>query len=87
MKASVKIFLYNTFTVFFAIMAVVSVGGLQDGVSVFRAAVNIGLFTLLSYICYIKEKQLKSALKSRRHRKPKLVGYKSKAVRSAGRAA
>ena len=63
MKKQMKIFLYNFFTVVFALMTFVSIGALAQGASVLQVASNTVVFSLLTYLCYSEENRLRSSMK------------------------
>lgn len=83
MKASFKIFLYNIFTVFFALMTLVSLGGLNNGVALLPALINVCFFALLCQLSFTKEAQLKAGLKHSKKKATRLVAYKHTKTKTA----
>lgn len=73
MKNQIKIFLYNFFTVVFALMTFVSIGALSQGASVLQVASNTVMFSFLTYCCYSEENRLRICMKKAvRRRKAQL---------------
>lgn len=63
MKNQMKIFLYNFFTVVFALMTFVSIGALAQGASVLQVVSNAMVFSSLTYYCYNEENRLRNCVK------------------------
>ena len=82
MKKQTKIYMLNFATVIFAALTVISLGSIGT-LPVYTVMVNTALFALLAYNCSVKEAVLRSQLKARRHRKPRLEVYSGKAPRRA----
>ena len=73
MKKQTKIYILNLATVIFALLTVISIGGIGS-VPAYTVMVNTALFGLLTYTCHTKEMALRRQLRSRR-KKVKLSVY------------
>ena len=67
-----KILIYNFLTVFFAVFAFASLGGLAEGVSLTTVIINFGFFASLTYNCACKESRLRYELKHKKAMKKRL---------------
>ncbi len=74
MKKTTLITIYNTLTVIFALMTIVSMGSALT-LPMQTVLTNTALFALLTYTCVNKENRLRARLK-RKHRKAKLSVYR-----------
>ncbi len=70
-----KVMMYNILTTIFALLTLVSVGGVAYGVSVSNVIINTALCMLLTSICYKNENKLRKLIKNKviRARKRKLI--------------
>ncbi len=68
MKIQSKVYLYNFFTVVFALLTVVSIGSIGTN-PLYTVFVNVMLFGVLTNICYNKENQLRRIIRNRRRSK------------------
>lgn len=68
MKIQSKVYLYNFFTVVFALLTVVSISSIGTN-PLYTVFVNVMLFGVLTSICYNKENQLRRIIRNRRRSK------------------
>ncbi len=70
-----KIMLYNILTTVFAILTVISLGGIAYGVNIVNVVINTALFAFLTSKCFKNENKLRAILRKRilRARKRKLI--------------
>ena len=68
MKIQSKVYLYNFFTVVFALLTVVSISSIGTN-PLYTVIVNVMLFGVLTNICYNKENQLRRIIRNRRRSK------------------
>ena len=68
MKIQSKVYLYNFFTVVFALLTVVSISSIGTN-PFYTVFVNVMLFGVLTNICYNKENQLRRIIRNRRRSK------------------
>ncbi len=76
MKIKTKIDLYNFFTVVFAILTFVSLGGANGEVELLRVIMNVVTFSFLTYFCFERENKLKAIIRRRKRNKVILSVYK-----------